>query len=122
MPGERDRLVGAVRDRLHRYACDDHKAVRDTGALKEVGMLLDADRVDLEVARLCGLLLWCRSRHASDDADDLVSALALLEPVWRTDATRVPEEIAGYFAEFGPGPVKATDRWQGPAHALARYA
>jgi hypothetical protein len=36
--------------------------------------------------------------------------------------TSVPEELAEYFAEYGPGPAKFTDSWQGPAYALAQMA
>lgn len=122
MDGDRDRLIDAVRSRLRRYARDDHEAVLESEALKEVAALLDTEQVDLDVSRVCGLLLWCRSMHGPENSDDVISALALLEPVWRADTARVPEEIAEYFEESGPGPVTLTDRWQGPAHALAQHA
>ncbi|WP_432830994.1 CHAT domain-containing protein [Dactylosporangium sp. CA-092794] len=119
-PGDRDRLYEAVRARLRRYAADDVDAILSVDALKEVGALLDADDVGLDAARACGLLLWCRSLHQPDDADhdDLVPALALLEPVWRADPARVPQDIAEYFATVGAGPLRPTDAAQGPAMAL----
>jgi tetratricopeptide (TPR) repeat protein len=105
----------AVRARLRRYADGDDDAIAGVEALKDVGAVLAAD-VSLDQARLCGLLLWFR-----DSVDDLVSALALLERVWRADPARLPEPIAEYFAEFGPGPVRPTDVWQGPALALTAH-
>lgn len=111
-----------MRSRLRRYARDDNDAVLEIGALAEVATLIDTDQVDLDVWRVCGLVLWCRSVAGAEEPDDLISALALLEPVWRADMTRVPEEIAEYFHENGTGPLKVTDVWQGPAHALGRHA
>ena len=114
----------AIRARLRRYADGDDDAVRSTGALMEVGALLDTDEVDLVTARLCGLLLWCRSTLQPEDADhdDLIPALALLHPVWRADPGTVPAEIAEYFSTPGLSPARATDAAQGPAAALIDHA
>ncbi|WP_433222479.1 hypothetical protein ACQP00_23580 [Dactylosporangium sp. CS-047395] len=115
-----------LRSRLHRYADGDDDAVLHPDALKDVGALLAAAGPDLplDAARAAGLLLWCRSRHQDEDADhdDLIPALALLEPVWRADPERLPPEIGEFFAEFGLGPVQPTDAWQGPALALAAHS
>ena len=109
--------IEAVRARLRRYADGDDDAVLGVDALKDVGALLaETPELDLDQARLCGLLLFQR-----DSDDDLVSALALLERVWRADAAKLPPHIAEYFAEFGPGPVRPTDVFQGPAHALTGH-
>ncbi|WP_436532770.1 CHAT domain-containing protein [Actinoplanes sp. HUAS TT8] len=125
---KRDFAVGAsietIRARLLRYKNGDDDAVRSVTALIEVGALLDTDDVDLETARVCGLLLWVRSTFQSDDADhdDLIPALALLHPVWRADPTSVPEPIAEYFATLGLSPLRPTDAAQGPAAALIDHA
>jgi len=114
----------ALRDRIRRYADGDFVAVCGIPALKETGVLpadLAAADDDLDLARLCGLLLWCRSMEA-DDADehaDLVPALALLQPRLARRPVAVAPAIAEYFAEFGSGPLTAADAWHGPALALA---
>ncbi len=119
---DRDAVLASLRSRLRRYTRDDDEAVSGIEALEEVAALIDADEADLDVWRVCGLVLWCRSVVGTGEPDDLISALALLEPVWRADATRVPEEVAEYFRENGAGPLKVTDVWQGPAHALGKHA
>src|SRR6188508_2862416 len=98
-----------VRARLLRWVDGDDDAILGAEALKEVGRLLLVPDLDIDQARLGGLLLWYR-----DTDDDLVSALAMLARVWRADPVRLPPEISGYFAEFVAGTIRPTDAWQGP--------
>ncbi|MEO3859633.1 CHAT domain-containing protein [Acrocarpospora sp. B8E8] len=122
----RERLLEDVRGRVRRYASGDDQAVLSPGALMVAGELLvhvPGAAQDLAVARATGLLMWCRSGHRDDEDDDrdLIPALALLAPVWTADQSRVPPELAEFFATVGSGVVRPYDIWHGLAHTLADH-
>jgi tetratricopeptide (TPR) repeat protein len=106
----------AVRARLLRFVDGDEEALGGVEALKEVGELLLAPVLDLDQARLGGLLLLYRNTE-----DDLVSAVALLDRVWRADPAKLPPHVADYFAATTPDPARETDAWQGPARGLTEH-
>jgi tetratricopeptide (TPR) repeat protein len=122
--GDPDRLLRAVRDRIHRYAEGRTELVDSPEALKEAGALLALQPDRQDVCRVTGVLFWCRFEGQDEQhrRDDLAVSLALLRPIWERRRDDVPPDVAELLAEIEPGVVRPWDAWSAPASSLIDLA
>jgi hypothetical protein len=114
----RQRLIELIWGRVQRFGVDhDPATVLGPEAVAELTALLKTvpdPTADLEVAQVAGWLHWCRYvvLDPGDDQQDLLGALALFEPVYRTYPHMVPPEVHAYFSRLtvSRDPLEVADR------------